>query len=225
MPKPKREYTALEFTANRRFSNNWFLGGSYVVSKLFGNYAGLVNTDEVTYPGRVSNVSQQAAGQRTRPGTNASRAYDLDQMMFDSHGDFVYGRLPTDRPHVVKAYGAYQFGMGTQIGAFFYGGSGTPITTNVVGQDQYAHFDSWHGWRELLSRVTLAVAGRAGELPRPAARLMETPHQIELLPLPPMEISATEIRARVARHEPIDALVPPEVARYIAQHRLYLAST
>ncbi len=30
MPKAERTYTALEFTANRRFSNNWFLGGSYV---------------------------------------------------------------------------------------------------------------------------------------------------------------------------------------------------
>ena len=33
-------YTAVEFTANRRFSNNWFLGGSYVFSRLYGNYPG-----------------------------------------------------------------------------------------------------------------------------------------------------------------------------------------
>ena len=92
----------------------------------------------------------------------------------------------------------------------------------VIGQDQYAHFDSWHGWRELLDRVTLAVAGRAGVAPRAAGKLIDTPHQVRYLPLPPMTISATEIRARVARHEPIDTLVPAEVARYIAQHRLYL---
>ena len=127
MPKAERTYTALEFTANRRFSNNWFLGGSYVISRLYGNYNGLVNTDEVTYPGRVSIGSQEAFGQRTRPGTNASRAWDLDQMMFDSHGDFVYGRLPTDRPHVAKVYGSYLFGFGTNVGLNFYAGSGTPI--------------------------------------------------------------------------------------------------
>ena len=131
MPKAERNYTALEFTANRRFSNNWFLGGSYVVSKLYGNYNGLVNTDEVSYPGRVSIGSQEAFGQRTRPGTNASRAWDLDQMMFDSHGDFVYGRLPTDRPHVAKVYGSYLFGFGTNIGLNFYAGSGTPISQIV----------------------------------------------------------------------------------------------
>ena len=65
---PRRSATTrpLEFTANRRFSNNWFLGGSYVLSRLYGNYPGLVNTDEVTAPGRVSVGAQEAFGQRTR---------------------------------------------------------------------------------------------------------------------------------------------------------------
>ena len=138
MPKAKRNYTALEFTANRRFSNNWFLGGSYVVSRLYGNYPGLVNTDEVTPPGRVSVGAQEAFGQRTRPGTNASRAWDLDEMMFDSHGNMgVDGRLPTDRPHVVKVYGSYLFKTGTNVGLNFYGGSGTPISKSVQSIYRY----------------------------------------------------------------------------------------
>jgi nicotinate-nucleotide adenylyltransferase len=36
-----------------------------------------------------------------------------------------------------------------------------------------------------------------------------------------LDISATDIRARVARGLPIDSLVPPAVARYIASHHLY----
>jgi hypothetical protein len=138
MPTAKRNYTAVEFTANRRFSNNWFLGGSYVVSRLYGNYPGLVNTDEVTPPGRVSRGAQEAFGQRTRPGTNASRAWDLDEMMFDSHGNMgVDGRLPTDRPHVVKVYGSYLFKFGTNIGLNFYGGSGTPVSKSVQSIYRY----------------------------------------------------------------------------------------
>ncbi|RZI92334.1 MAG: nicotinate-nicotinamide nucleotide adenylyltransferase, partial [Variovorax sp.] len=39
--------------------------------------------------------------------------------------------------------------------------------------------------------------------------------------IPPMDTSATDIRARVARGEDIAALVPPAVARYIDQHLLY----
>ena len=138
LPKAKRDYTAIELTANRRFSRNWFIGGSYVLSRLYGNYPGLVNTDEVTPPGRVSVGAQEAFGQRTRPGTNASRAWDLDEMMFDSHGNLgVDGRLPTDRPHVVKAYGSYLFDFGTSLGVNFYGASGTPVSKSVQSIYRY----------------------------------------------------------------------------------------
>ena len=138
LPKAKRNYTAVEFIANRRFSNNWFLGGSYVLSRLYGNYPGLVNTDEVTYPGRVSIVSQQSAGERTRPGTNASRAWDLDEMMFDSHGTLgVDGLLPTDRPHVGKVYGSYLFPFGTTVGLNFMASSGTPVSKSVQSVFRY----------------------------------------------------------------------------------------
>ncbi len=52
--------------------------------------------------------------------------------MWDAHGNLdVLGRLATDRPHVVKLYGAYLLPTGTQVGAFFYGGSGTPISRTV----------------------------------------------------------------------------------------------
>jgi hypothetical protein len=43
----------------------------------------------------------------------------------------VLGLLPTDRPHVVRLYGSYLFPFGTELGGFFYGGSGTPMTTFV----------------------------------------------------------------------------------------------
>ena len=46
------------------------------------------------------------------------------------------GRLATDRPNVVKLYGSYTFPFGTQFGANFYGGSGTPISTYVVTLNQ-----------------------------------------------------------------------------------------
>jgi outer membrane receptor protein involved in Fe transport len=131
-PKAKRNYDAMELTLNRRFSKNWFMGASYVLSKLQGNYPGTVNTDEVTPPGRVSNVAQQSPGTRTRPGTNVSRAWDLDELMWDSHGNKgVDGVLPVDRTHVFKLYGSYQFDFGTNVGINFYGASGTPTSRTV----------------------------------------------------------------------------------------------
>ncbi len=133
VPKPKRQYDALQVSLNRRFSGNYFLGGSYVLSRLYGNYAGLANSDEIRTPGFSSfAVDQQQGSQSFRPGGNATRAFDLDEMMFDSHGNLnPTGRLATDRPHVLKMYGAYMTSFGTQIGLNQYVGSGTPVTTYV----------------------------------------------------------------------------------------------
>ena len=91
----------------------------------------------------------------------------------------------------------------------------------IVGQDQWARFDTWHRWRELLRRVTVAVAARAGEAPCvPTAVMAEKPRVAEV-PLPAMAVSSTDIRARAAAGLPLDALVPAAVARYIEERRLY----
>jgi hypothetical protein len=132
-PKAKRQYTALELTLNRRINKNWFMGASYVLSRLYGNYAGTVNSDEIAGPGRTFGPSQSAFGQSVRPGTNASRAWDLDDVLWDAHGNLgVDGLLPADRPHAIKVYGSYTFDFGTQLGAFFYGASGTPVSRTVM---------------------------------------------------------------------------------------------
>jgi len=129
-PKPKRDYDALELSLNKRFSSRFFVSANYVYSRLYGNYAGLGNSDEISTPttGVSSATTQQSGGSIARPGSTGSRAWDLDQYLFDSHGQFVEGRLATDRPHVFKAYGSYKFKWGTDVGAFFYAGSGTPLS-------------------------------------------------------------------------------------------------
>jgi Carboxypeptidase regulatory-like domain/TonB dependent receptor/TonB-dependent Receptor Plug Domain len=135
VPRPVRTYDALEFGYNRRFADRWFLSANYTLSRLYGNYSGLASSDEITTPttGVSSTTAQQQTGSIARPGGNVNRAWDLDELLWDAHGNLdVLGRLATDRPHVVKLYGAYEFPFGTQVGAFFYGGSGTPVSTYVT---------------------------------------------------------------------------------------------
>ncbi|MCX7660560.1 MULTISPECIES: nicotinate-nucleotide adenylyltransferase [Caldimonas] len=92
----------------------------------------------------------------------------------------------------------------------------------ILGQDQYAALSTWHGWRELLQCVTLAVAGREGCEPAPHEALRSVPHRLHTLPLPPLPVSSTLVRQRRAAGLDIVALVPPAVASYIDCHRLYL---
>ena len=42
-------------------------------------------------------ASQTADTFTARPGGNANRDYDSDEVMFDSHGNFLTGRLETDQ--------------------------------------------------------------------------------------------------------------------------------
>jgi hypothetical protein len=147
-PKPIRKYDALELTLSRRFSKNWFGNVNVTISRLYGNYSGLANSDEITTPttGVSSATAQQQTGSIARPGTSAGRAWDLDELEFDSHGNLdVVGRLATDRPVVAKFYGAYNFPFGTQIGFFEYVGSGTPMSTVVNTVNQIPVFVNGRG--------------------------------------------------------------------------------
>lgn len=95
----------------------------------------------------------------------------------------------------------------------------------IIGQDQYANLATWHGWEALLTRVTLAVACR-GDVPLAAPDGLKThAHRVVSLPLPPMYVSSTDIRARLhGGADPLTLvpdLLPEGVARYIANHQLY----
>ena len=89
----------------------------------------------------------------------------------------------------------------------------------LIGADQYNNLHTWRGWAELLRLVTLAVAQRPGVALHPDPRVARVPH--ETVPLSPLDISATDIRGRVARGESIAGLVSDAVAGYIDQHHLY----
>jgi nicotinate-nucleotide adenylyltransferase len=89
----------------------------------------------------------------------------------------------------------------------------------LIGADQYAGLHTWHRWRELLARVTLAVAARPGD--RGAAHPEVAAAARCTLALPKLDISSTGVRKRVAAGADIGMLVPPAVASYIARHQLY----
>jgi nicotinate-nucleotide adenylyltransferase len=93
----------------------------------------------------------------------------------------------------------------------------------VIGADQHRNLHTWHGFQDLLPRVTLAVAQRPGEEAAEVDPRVRGAATVRLA-LPPMPVSASDIRARVAAGLDIAALVPQRVAAYIHQHGLYRAA-
>ena len=85
----------------------------------------------------------------------------------------------------------------------------------LIGADQLADFPTWKQPERVLELARLGVATRPGYAPD------ESSHRIETFELEPHDVSGTAIRARVARGESIDGLVPPGVGAYIQEHGLY----
>lgn len=93
----------------------------------------------------------------------------------------------------------------------------------ILGQDQAQSLPSWKAWERLPTLATICVARRpysmSGSSDLQLHHLLQWTH----LRMPAMELSATEVRAKLAARGDISALVPPDVARYIADHHLYRA--
>lgn len=96
----------------------------------------------------------------------------------------------------------------------------------LLGADQLANFCTWQSWREITDRVGLAVAVRPGTpLHTPdelADWLSAHGRALQQLPLQPMDVSASDIRAKLAGGHSTAGLLDPDVAAYIATHKLYM---
>lgn len=95
----------------------------------------------------------------------------------------------------------------------------------VMAGDSLAGIDSWREPERLLEMLEWAVGPRPGSVP-PDRATLETrfgpaARRIHLLDGPSLDVSGTEIRARVAAGLAIRYLVPRDVERYIVAHGLY----
>jgi nicotinate-nucleotide adenylyltransferase len=86
----------------------------------------------------------------------------------------------------------------------------------LLGSDAAAELPAW---REAARIPQLA---RVVVFARPGSKTPALPGIARIIEVPAVDISATEVRQRVARGQPIRYWVPDTVAEYIARHRLYL---
>jgi nicotinate-nucleotide adenylyltransferase len=93
----------------------------------------------------------------------------------------------------------------------------------ILGEDQAHALPSWHDWQEILELARICVATRAYMTGARAQFDLKTAHpsRFRRLPMPTLNVSATDIRARIAAHLSVVDLVFEPVARYIAHHHLY----
>jgi nicotinate-nucleotide adenylyltransferase len=98
------------------------------------------------------------------------------------------------------------------------------VVFNIVGADSFRSLKQWRDPRRLLELAEWIVISRPGFLLAEPDGLTLTPKQkarVHLLDAVHEDVSATDLRERLARGEDCDDLLTPSVVAYIAEHGLY----
>jgi hypothetical protein len=124
--KPIHDYDAVQFTADKRFSNNWSLQASYTWSRLWGTFEGFYREDNGQSDPGITSLYDFPTND---PSYSAIGVPD-----YGYQGDIRYlgragaGVLPLDRTHVIKVFGNYAFPWGLNLGLGQVMNSGKPLT-------------------------------------------------------------------------------------------------
>jgi len=98
----------------------------------------------------------------------------------------------------------------------------------IVGMDSLAELPKWHDPVGILGLARIVALYRPGwqtvDLDQLAQALPESVGRVSVVPMPELDISATELRERISEGRPIRYLVPDAVAAYIERQGLYRVS-
>jgi len=97
----------------------------------------------------------------------------------------------------------------------------------ILGQDSLMQLPQWHDAPSLIKLCYLVAAARPG-VKKPDMKALEAEipgikQRVVLMKEPMVDISASDVRERVARGLSVRHLVPELVNRYIKENRLYVA--
>ncbi|MFN2526934.1 MAG: nicotinate-nucleotide adenylyltransferase [Actinomycetota bacterium] len=132
-----------------------------------------------------------------------------------SHPRFAVSRMELDRKGPTYTYetmASLREFHGAAVELFF-----------IIGADAVLKLGSWHGLEHLRPLASLIAVTRPGHNLEDLAPAEGWP-KVELMEMPEIRISSTDIRDRVRAGRPIYFLVPHQVATYIREQGLYVGS-
>ncbi len=89
----------------------------------------------------------------------------------------------------------------------------------IIGLDNCSEFHTWKNPERILDLASLVVMNRPPTMS--GARGKKIRRGIHFASVPNIQISSTEIRAKVRRRKSIRYFVPQVILRYIQRHKLY----
>ena len=136
-----------------------------------------------------------------------------------SNPDFELSRVDVDRSgpsYTVDTISILQeqWGQGTEM--FF-----------ILGIDSLVEVPTWHQPERLIQLCHLVAVARPGfevDMPQLEDSVPGISSRVEIIGMPEVDISSSDLQRRVREGLPIRYQVPEDVERYIREHRLYQRS-
>jgi nicotinate-nucleotide adenylyltransferase len=151
-----------------------------------------------------------------RPISSADHRLRMVELAITGKPHFALSRVDVDRPglsYTVDTLELLRATWGPDPRFFF-----------IEGNDSLSDIACWYRPQRLIELCELAVVARPGsqiDLPELERRLPGISRRIHWVKIPLLEISSSDLRARVRAGRSISYLVPREVEAYIQEHRLY----
>lgn len=152
--------------------------------------------------------------------TAAADRLAMVELAIASNPRFTLSMVDLDRPgpsYTVDTLRLLRKQWGKEIELYF-----------VIGWDSLEELVTWYDPAGILEQLTYLVAvmrpGHSeipGYLERLEARLPGIQQRLLMVSAPQLDISASDLRLRVAEGKPIRYQTPDEVVEYIVQHGLY----
>ena len=138
------------------------------------------------------------------------------ELGIQSNPCFEISRVDVDRPgpsYTVDTISILQERLGEETELFF-----------VMGLDSLVELPSWHEPERLVRLCRLIGVSRPGfnvDLAQLEAAVPGLSSRLEIIDMPEVDISSTDLQRRAREGLPIKYQVPEKVERYIQEHRLY----
>jgi nicotinate-nucleotide adenylyltransferase len=182
------------------------------------HYGHLVTAEEALVQFNLDRVVFMPTGRPARKAdreiTSAEHRYLMTVIATASNPDFVVSRLEIDRPGVT-------YTVDTILELTSIHGPDAELFF-ITGADAVLEIATWRESERLADVCTFIAATRPGyDITGFADRAIAAKLKTELMEVPALAISSTDIRARVADRRPVRYLLPEAVAAYVRKNGLY----
>jgi nicotinate-nucleotide adenylyltransferase len=162
----------------------------------------------------------QPPHKRSRRISPAVHRLAMARLAIAGNACFTTSRVDIDREgpsYTVDTIRLLQEAWGPDVRVYF-----------LIGGDSLAELPTWHQPERLIEICQVVAVPRPGSEPDLDAlndKIHGASERVQILHLPLVDLSATEIRDRVMDGRSIRYLVPDTVEQYIYRHRLYREQT